>query len=141
MRFNQNNPYEQIIQRGEDGAPPLPTNVTMTLRVKVSDLDQRNPQNFEVVEKPKLELAPFPNLGGNQGNVGGINPNVNQDDIGDDNQVNVDDGNNQVNVGGDDNQVNVGGGVNQGNVDPNDLNLQLDPNDPNNQQGFVIVNQ
>jgi hypothetical protein len=130
MRFNQNNPYERIIQHGENGAPPLPTNVTMTLRVKVSDLDQGNPQNFEVVEKPKLELAPFPNPGGNQGNVGGINPNVNQDDIGDDNQVNVGGGNNQVNVGGDDNQVN-----------PNDLILQLDPNDPNNQQGVVIFNE
>jgi hypothetical protein len=141
MRFNQNNPYERIIQRGENGAPPLPTNVTMTLRVKLSDLQNGTPQNFEVVEKPKLELAPFPNSGGNQVNVGGNNPNVNQDDIGDDNQVNVDDGNNQVNVGGDDNQVNVGGGVNQGNVDQNDLILQLDPNDPNNQQGVVIFNE
>jgi hypothetical protein len=123
MRLDQNSPNERIIQRGENNAPPPPTNVTMTLRVKVSDLENGTPQNFEVVEKPKLEILPYPNLGGNQGNVGGINPNINQDGV------------------GDGNQVNVGGDVNPGNVDPNDLILQLDPNDPNNQEGVVIVNQ
>jgi hypothetical protein len=122
MRFDHNAPNERIIQRGENGALPPPTNVTVTLRVKVSDLQNGTPQNFEVVEKPKLELAPFPNLGGNQGNVGGINPNINQDGVDDGNQVNV-------------------GDVNPGNVDPNDLVMQLDPNDPNNLQGIVIVNQ
>lgn len=124
MRLDQNSPGDRIIQRGENGAPPLPTNVTTTLRVKVSDLQNGTPQNFEVVEKPKLEIAPFPNLGGNQGDVDDINPNINQDGLGD--------GNNQVNVGGD---------VDQGNVNPNDLILQLDPDDPNNQQRVVILNQ
>jgi hypothetical protein len=124
MRLDQNAPSERIIERGENGAPPLPSRVTMTLRVKLSDLDNGTPQNFEVVEKPKLEIAPYPNLGGNQGNVGGVDPNINQDGVGD--------GNDQVNVGGD---------VGPGNVNPNDLILQLDPNDPNNQQGVVIFDQ
>jgi hypothetical protein len=71
MRLDQNSPGERLIQRGENGAPPLPTRVSMTLRIKISDLQDGMPQNFTVVEKPKLELVPPPHM------LGGVNVNPN----------------------------------------------------------------
>jgi len=121
MKLDQNSQGERIIQRGENNAPPLPSRVSVTLRVKISDLQEGTPQNFTVQEKPKLELVPPPPplVGGN---------------------VNVDPNPENLVLQLDELPPPNPGVVNVNpNPNPQNLVLQVDPNQDN--QGFVIVNQ